>query len=305
MKYNNQYYKIIAQLLDESVDNQHHTDLYYSKRIAESYGETYTDLGNLNKYLRDFAEDVGVELDEKHHTRLWYLKRIADKLYDSELEHTTENYYLRIISENIEPTPPTPPVEPPIVITINDDRFNSSYKNLFTNTGDITVDWGDGTTETYIDGTLTHNYASIGEYTIKIYGEITGLNQYAFNNTKIKTIAFNSDEVTTIPYYCFSSCSNLTSITLPQNLTTIGGYSFTGSTLTSINIPSTVTEIGNFAFMYCMALTTVSFNWESSEDIIPYSVRPYDQINANFSIPTGTTSLYEAKGYPSNKLIER
>ena len=106
MKYNNQYYKIIAQLLDESVDNQHHTDLYYSKRIAESYGETYTDLGKVNKYLREFAKDVGVELDNKHHTRLWYLKRIADQLYDGELEHNTENYYLRIISENI--APPTP-----------------------------------------------------------------------------------------------------------------------------------------------------------------------------------------------------
>ena len=106
MKYNNKYYKIIAQLLDENVDDKQHTDLYYTKRIAESYGETYSDLGNVNKYLREFAKDVGVELDNKHHTRLWYLKRIADQLYDGELEHNTENYYLRIISENI--APPTP-----------------------------------------------------------------------------------------------------------------------------------------------------------------------------------------------------
>lgn len=117
MKYNNQYYKIIAKLLDESVDNQHHTDLYYSKRIAESYGETYTDLGNVNKYLREFAKDVGVELDNKHHTRLYYLKRIADALYDGELEHNTENYYLRIISENINPTPPTP-TEPTVSLKL-------------------------------------------------------------------------------------------------------------------------------------------------------------------------------------------
>ena len=107
MKYNNQYYKIIAQLLDESVDNRHHTDLYYTKRIAESYGETYTDLGNVNKYLREFAKDVGVELDNKHHTRLYYLREIAKVLYDGELEHNTENYYLRIISENIEEPTPT------------------------------------------------------------------------------------------------------------------------------------------------------------------------------------------------------
>ena len=95
-------------LLDDSIENQHHTDLYYSKKIAESYGETYTDIGNVNKYLRDFAKDVGVELDNKHHTRLYYLREIAKILYDGELEHNTENYYLRIISENIQPTPPTP-----------------------------------------------------------------------------------------------------------------------------------------------------------------------------------------------------
>ena len=108
MKSNNRYYKIIAKLLDESVDNRHHTDLYYTKRIAESYDESYSDLGNVNKYLKEFAEDVGVELDGKHHTRLWYLRAIADKLYDGELEHNTENYYLKIISENLNPTPPTP-----------------------------------------------------------------------------------------------------------------------------------------------------------------------------------------------------
>lgn len=105
MKTNNKYYKLIAQLLDESIDNTHHTDLYYTKRIAESYGETYTNLGNVNKHLRDFAEDVGVELDNKHHTNRWYLKKIAEIVYDGELEHNTENYYLKIISENIQPTP--------------------------------------------------------------------------------------------------------------------------------------------------------------------------------------------------------
>ena len=104
-KNNNQYYKLITQLLDESIDNRHHTDLYYTKRIAESYGETYTNLGNVNKHLRDFAEDVGVELDNKHHTRLYYLREIVKVLYDGELEHNTENYYLKIISENIQPTP--------------------------------------------------------------------------------------------------------------------------------------------------------------------------------------------------------
>ena len=138
MQPNNKYYKLIAKLLDESIDNRHHTDLYYTKRIAESYGETYIDLGNVNKYLKDFAEDVGVELDGKHHINRWYLKRIADKLYDDELEYDTENYYLRIISESINPTPPTPPTFDGVSLSV--DESTIVYGESVTLTAQLTSD---------------------------------------------------------------------------------------------------------------------------------------------------------------------
>lgn len=157
MKCNNQYYKIIAQLLDESVDNQHHTDLYYSKRIAESYGESYTDLGNVNKYLRDFAEDVGVELDNKHHTRLWYLKRIAEKLYDGELEHNTENYYLRIISENINPTPTEPVISVKFILD-NNPITNLKIQGTYTQTD---IYYTDENGELTITPSLQNNFRAM------------------------------------------------------------------------------------------------------------------------------------------------
>ena len=127
MKTNNKYYKLIAQLLDENINNKQHTDLYYSKRIAESYGKSYDDFGSVNKYLRDFAVELGVELDNKPHTRLYYLKRIADKLYDGELEHNTENYYLRIISENIEPTPSEPVQYFTVKATMNGNPITDGF----------------------------------------------------------------------------------------------------------------------------------------------------------------------------------
>ena len=55
--------------------------------------------------------------------------------------------------------------------------------------------------------------------------------------------------VTNIAEWAFSSCTNLTSITLPDGVVTIGDYAFMNcSSLTSITIPNSVTSIGNGAF---------------------------------------------------------
>ena len=58
----------------------------------------------------------------------------------------------------------------------------------------------------------------------------------------------------------FYECSELTSVTIPTSITTIGGNSFYGcSGLTAITIPSSVTRIVSGAFANCNNLTTVFF----------------------------------------------
>lgn len=59
----------------------------------------------------------------------------------------------------------------------------------------------------------------------------------------------------------FKDCNSLTSIAIPDSVTSIGYWAFSGcKSLTSIEIPDSVTSIGNYAFRGCSALTSINFN---------------------------------------------
>ena len=67
------------------------------------------------------------------------------------------------------------------------------------------------------------------------------------------------DSVTSIGGSAFYNCTGLTSITIPDSVTSIGYSAFYGcSGLTSITIPDSVTSIGDYAFYGCTSLTSVT-----------------------------------------------
>ena len=62
-----------------------------------------------------------------------------------------------------------------------------------------------------------------------------------------------------IAYGVFSFCDSLTSIVIPDGVTSIGDATFYGcNSLSSIVIPDSVTNIGNAAFYYCNSLSSIN-----------------------------------------------
>ena len=65
-------------------------------------------------------------------------------------------------------------------------------------------------------------------------------------------------DVTSIGNLAFIHCKSLTSVTIPNSVTSIGCDAFSYSSLTSITIPNSVTSIGTQAFLLCSSLTSIT-----------------------------------------------
>ena len=117
-----------------------------------------------------------------------------------------------------------------------------------------------------IDGVLqssvvdTYTFDTAGEHTVKYaLADPTQIGGSVLSNCTSLTSVTIPDSVTTIGSRAFSGCTGLTSVTIPNSVTTIYDSVFRSCTgLTSVTIGNSVTSFGDSAFRECTGLTSVT-----------------------------------------------
>jgi len=100
-----------------------------------------------------------------------------------------------------------------------------------------------------IPSTVTHNGTTYN---------VVGIGQYAFYDCSGLTSVIIPESVTSIDNYAFFGCIGLTSVIIPEPVKSIGDFAFDACIgLTSVIIPESVTSIGNYAFWDCSNLKQV------------------------------------------------
>ena len=108
--------------------------------------------------------------------------------------------------------------------------------------------------------------------------------------------------LTSIPDFCFSDCTKLKEIVIPENIETIGLNAFQSTALKTIYIPRKVKTVNQRAFNYCKQLTNIvadNFNatYCSMDGCVYIGAKPYMLYIVapgltEYIMPEETTSVY-------------
>ena len=93
----------------------------------------------------------------------------------------------------------------------------------------------------------------------KVY-PVTAIDWYAFNNSLEVTSVSIPNTITTIGERAFYGCSSLKTIDLPESITQIDIEAFQYSGLESFTIPPRITSIPQRMFAECQSLKSVTFH---------------------------------------------
>jgi hypothetical protein len=133
---------------------------------------------------------------------------------------------------------------------------------------------------------------------------VTGIGDWAFYQYGwLLTSITIPNTVTSIGDYAFSGCTSLTNVTLPKTVISIGDGAFSSCwSLISITIPNSVTSIGDQTFGLCTSLTNIDVDTNnsffSSMDGVLFDKRqttlikyPLGDNAGTYTIPNSVTSI--------------
>lgn len=130
--------------------------------------------------------------------------------------------------------------------------------------------------------------------TLTIPNGITSIPAFAFGGWAGTSIQFN--QATNINVRAFNGCHGLTSITIPEGVTTIGHDAFAYcSNLQSIYIPASVTSMGSELLYNCSSLTDIYVSWTANVPSLPSNfTNKSPQSSITLHVPCGSGDLYRA-----------
>ena len=137
-----------------------------------------------------------------------------------------------------------------------------------------------------IDITIPDSVTSIGYGAFSAWTGATSTDIINFPNEQLKIKYFENGEA-------FSEWKSLTSVTIPDKVTSIGAGAFrTCSKLIAIKLPENVTSIGMRAFAYCSELTDITVLRETPPTL---GTNAFDDIASNAVIYVPSGSVYDYK----------
>nr|MCR5472478.1 leucine-rich repeat domain-containing protein [Prevotella sp.] len=151
--------------------------------------------------------------------------------------------------------------------------------------------------------TIDEGVTSIGEYafyklinssltTISIPSTVTSIGIGAFEESSCFTSLTIPDNVLTLGRAVFCGCDNLETVHIGSGVTTLPELAFMNSDgLTHITIPNTVTSLSEGVFQQCFNLTTVIFENGSTISTIPESAFYACKALTSIAIPESVTSI--------------
>ena len=160
-------------------------------------------------------------------------------------------------------------------IKVEGERKTFSIQFSINKANSLVIDWGDGVSESISStASASHTYNIVGDYVISF--DIAEGATLSFGGSSSSAAILSKPysnmlkkvelgESVTIKGHAFYNCYSLSSVVLPNSVTSIGESAFEAcSSLSSVVIPNSVTSINARAFASCSSIAYIDFRTHTS-----------------------------------------